>query len=619
VSNVNVSAGEIVTCTFTNVRKGRIIAVKDSLPDDPQDFDFTAGGGLSPSSFQLDDDSDGTLSNTRTFDDVAPGSGYSVSESVPTGWDQTAATCDDGSPVSNIDVSAGETVTCTFTNRKRGEIVVVKDAQPNGPQDFDFTAGGGLSPSSFQLDDDADGTLSNARTFSNVVPGSGYTVSETLPTGWEQTGATCDDGSPLSNIDVSAGETVTCTFTNQPSGTIVVVKDSLPDDPQDFDFTAGGGLSPSSFQLDDDSDGTLSNSRTIDSILPGSGYSVSESVPTGWDQTSATCDDGSPVSNIDVSAGETVTCTFTNAKRGQIVVVKDAQPNDPQDFDFTAGGGLSPSSFQLDDDSDGTLPNTQTFPDVPPGSGYSVSETAINGWFQAQATCNDGSPPSNISVSPGETVTCTFNNVSGYPRPKGATPTRVALVPAYAECTSPNRVHGPSLASGSCAPPTQTSSYLTVGTVDANLKPSNLTGSVKFRVIPGNAGTPADEADVDFLIGISDIRNQGSLTDYTGEIVVNVPLRITDRLNGPSEAETGTVDDFTMTVPIGCAATVDTNIGSNCNLVTTADALTPGTIREVKRTIWQLGRIDVYDGGPDGLAATTGGNTLFLRQGLFVP
>ncbi len=35
---------------------------------------------------------------------------------------------------------------------------------------------------------------------------------------------------------------------------------------------------------------------------------------------------------------------------GAIVAVKDAQPDDPQDFTFTAGGGLSPASFQLDDD-----------------------------------------------------------------------------------------------------------------------------------------------------------------------------------------------------------------------------------------------------------------------------
>ena len=76
----------------------------------------------------------------------------------------------------NIDVAPGEIVTCTFTNRKRGRIVVVKDATPNDAQDFSFTAGGGLSPASFSLDDDSDGTLSNTRTFANLAPGSGYSV-----------------------------------------------------------------------------------------------------------------------------------------------------------------------------------------------------------------------------------------------------------------------------------------------------------------------------------------------------------------------------------------------------------------------------------------------------------
>ena len=31
----------------------------------------------------------------------------------------------------------------------------------------------------------------------------------------------------------------------------------------------------------------------------------------------------------------------------------------------------------------------------------------------------------------------------GYPRPAGATPMRASLVPAYNQCTSPNRTHGP--------------------------------------------------------------------------------------------------------------------------------------------------------------------------------
>ena len=61
------------------------------------------------------------------------GSGYSLAETVPTGWDQTSATCSDGSPVSNIDVGAGETVTCTFANRKRGRLIVVQDSTPERP------------------------------------------------------------------------------------------------------------------------------------------------------------------------------------------------------------------------------------------------------------------------------------------------------------------------------------------------------------------------------------------------------------------------------------------------------------------------------------------------------
>ena len=49
------------------------------------------------------------------------------------------------------------------------------------------------------------------------------------------------------------------------------------------------------------------------------------------------------------------------------MAVLDTQPNDAQDFSFTAGGGLSPTSFQLDDDSDPALPNTRSFNDLPVG------------------------------------------------------------------------------------------------------------------------------------------------------------------------------------------------------------------------------------------------------------
>ena len=436
-------AGENVTCTFTNRKRGQIVVVKDAHARRPAGLRLH--GRRRPAARRASSSTTTPNGDAVEHADVRErGAGLRLlarrRPCRPAGT-RPRATCNDGSPVSNIDVAAGETVTCTFANRKRGQIVVVKDAQPNDAQDFAFTAGGGLSPTSFSLDDDSDGTLSNTRTFANVaagsrllagrdraggwdrrgadlqrrqpgrehrrgrrrdrhlhvhqpqarhdhgrqgrdaqrraglrlhggrrpepgellarrrrqrdaartrgrsrtcVPGSGYSVSETVPAGWDQTSATCDDGSPVSNINVAPGENVTCTFTNRKRGQIVVVKDATPDDAQDFDFTAGGGLSPRELparrRLRTRRSRTRGRSRTSS---PAPATRSPRPCPTGWDQTRATCNDGSPVSNIDVAPGETVTCTFANRKRGQIVVVKDATPDDPQDFDFTAGGGLS--------------------------------------------------------------------------------------------------------------------------------------------------------------------------------------------------------------------------------------------------------------------------------------
>ena len=618
VSNISVAAGETVTCTFSNRKRGQVVVVEDAVPNSAQDFHYTAGGGLSPTSFDLDDDSDGTLSNTRSFDDLVPASGYSLAQTAPSGWDLASATCDDGSPIANISVGAGETVTCTFTHEQQGSITVVKDAQPNDPQNFSFTAGGGLSPTSFSLDDDSDGTLSNTRTFGGVSAQGGYSLSESAVAGWDLSSATCDDGSAVSNINVSPAEDVTCTFTNRKRGSIVVIQDSQPDDPQDFSFTAGGGLSPSSFSLDDDTNGTLSNTRTFSSVEAGNGYSVAQSQPAGWHLTSATCDDGSPVSNIDVAPGETVTCTFATEQRGRIIVVKDAVPNDPQDFNFTAGGGLSPANFNLDDDSDGTLSNSRTFEDVPEGAGYSLAESVPSGWSQVSAVCDDGSPVTDIDVAAGETVTCTFLNQRGYPRPRGATPLKLALVPAYTPCTSPNRTHGPSLEMPSCNPPAMTSTQLTVGSPDSNARQPNMSGVVAYEVIVGNPGTPADEADVTIIASITDVRRRSNLADYTGELEAITTLRVTDRMNGPTQTEVGTVDDVPLNATIPCATTADTAIGSTCSLQTSADALLPGIVTEQKRAIWQMTDTLIYDGGPDGQASTQD-NMLFARQGLFVP
>jgi hypothetical protein len=201
---------------------------------------------------------------------------------------------------------------------------------------------------------------------------------------------------------------------------------------------------------------------------------------------------------------------------------------------------------------------------------------------------------------------------SGYPRPKGATPLRVSLVPAHDQCLAPNRTHGPPLAFGSCAPPTQTSQDLTVGTPDANKKSTGSTGSVLLRVVSCPAcAAPLPTADVRIDASITDVRNRTSLDDYTGELEGRFALRITDRYNaagaGP-QADAATVEDTSFKVALPCAATSG-DTGAACAVSTSASAVLPGSTRDGDRAIWELGAIGLYD--------ASGG--LFATQGVFAP
>jgi virginiamycin B lyase len=208
---------------------------------------------------------------------------------------------------------------------------------------------------------------------------------------------------------------------------------------------------------------------------------------------------------------------------------------------------------------------------------------------------------------------------AGYPRPRGATPTRVSLVPAFKPCLGANRTHGAPLAHPSCAPPVQSSGFLTVGTPDANGAAANSVGSIVLTAVTGNPATTADEADVRIAASATDVRLKAGLGDYTGELQANVKLRLTDRASGLAVNEPATVQDFVYTFKVPCQTTAGATIGSTCSVATSADAIQPGTVRESARTIWQLGDVELFDGGPDGVASTTQGNTLFQQQGVFVP
>ena len=204
----------------------------------------------------------------------------------------------------------------------------------------------------------------------------------------------------------------------------------------------------------------------------------------------------------------------------------------------------------------------------------------------------------------------------GYPRPKSASPVQVPLVPAYNQCTSPNRTHGPPLAHPSCNPPVASSGQLTIGSPDANGVGANSVGTARISVVAGNPATAADEADVRYRLNLTDVRRKSDLTDYTGQLQLKTSLRVLDRYNGPSEVGLGQDTEFAVTVP--CAATGSTTIGSTCQVDTTADAVLPGVVKESRRAVWMMGPVQVFDGGPDGVVSTTP-NTLFAKQGVFVP
>ena len=227
-----------------------------------------------------------------------------------------------------------------------------------------------------------------------------------------------------------------------------------------------------------------------------------------------------------------------------------------------------------------------------------------------------------------------------HPRPKGATPLRVPIVPAYTQCTTPNRTHGPALAFPSCNPPVQASSYLTVGTPDGGGGAANSVASVKMTVVlnPQDFLLTFNSTDIrcrpagppDFC----GVTNASGGPDYSGEISIQASLRITDHWNsrvqfpppeGPYDQPGTGVDVGWLPPPIAsCASTASTSIGGTCSVSTSGNAIAPTFSPAVggKRFLMEIGQLQVFDGGSDGIAffgGPAGADTLFGVQGIFIP
>ena len=415
-ASINLGVNETVTCTFTNSKASSITITKDSVPNDPQDFQFTGLGSGVFTSVNRDDDSDPTLPNYWTVSGHMTGD-YTFSENQVDDWNLVDITCT-GTDNSNIkkDVSArnviispqpGENINCIFTNLKKTHLIVDKITDPSSDTTtpFSITASGVGT-----IYGNTTRTIYGGASEDFEVSAGTYSISENVPSGWSLTENTCQ------LISLTAGQTVRCSITNTQYGKIIIKKDTVPTGLTDsFEFywsEIGGNINTINI--------SGGSSYTIDNLTPGRYYTNEEPHKTGWnsdrDDTSILCDDGSKRNDIYLSAGETVTCTYTNTKLGTISGYKyeDINGNGTKD---DSDLGLENWEIFIDFDNNGIRNGLEKNYDLTDANGYydlgyiangsySICEVLKNGWSPTTQSGNC----QTITITNGSSETVNFGN-----------------------------------------------------------------------------------------------------------------------------------------------------------------------------------------------------------------
>jgi hypothetical protein len=240
-----------------------------------------------------------------------------------------------------------------------------------------------------------------------------------------------------------------------------------------------------------------------------------------------------------------------------------------------------------------------------------------------------------------------------HPANLGAKKLSFTLVPAFKACTTGTTgTHGSPLAAPSCK---TTSASAESATLTTGVSPSGLfkgTGFFSVEVYCTDGSAPpcpatGDQEELKLIGSLTDVRCKASIAsdatlcpstnsaggkDYAGQVQANPTIRITDHYNTVTTSPTpacssttscsATVVDLPFPVTGTCAATPsDATIGGACNFTTGTGVCPPQcgqVIPEGKKMNVEFGQIVVNDGGTDGLASTSG-NTVFERQGIYIP
>lgn len=448
------------TCTFVNEMEPGSVTIEkfvDGQTAVEGSFEFTQTTTAAETVVTLD----GSNAYVQTTDDIPGGTAYSLAENgidaVCEEGDEyrlagytMGATRDEalaGEPMGEVTIDAllGDVYVIAWNQDcdNLGSITIVKDFEPDADAQASFAVDG-LGVDDFTI---AEGD-ENGMTFETLGIGD-YTFTEEFLAGWRVQSIFCAGQQSPSNIlinlgagsvtvSLTAGDDITCTFTNVEDadtvpGSITIVKDWGEDEGVDTTFTVSEnlGVDDNSFTLMD-SEGA--DRMAFEGIAPDT-YTFFEDALAGWTLTAITCEGQDSPDSIDIdltagslgvnlSPGETVVCTFVNAvddetpvETGSITITKVVNPDIAGTFSFTTTGeGLS--AFDLVT-GDAENPATTRFEGLAPGN-YTVTETDAEGWSATDIMCTGaGEGSANGDVNTGTTtielvagadVECTYTN-----------------------------------------------------------------------------------------------------------------------------------------------------------------------------------------------------------------
>jgi uncharacterized repeat protein (TIGR01451 family) len=426
---IPVTVGGDTDCVLTNATSA-VTVTKVVEGAEGETFEFDLDGVLTDSELELVGTTAGTESEPFYY---APGTSVTVTELLgDLQWELDDIVCSDDTEGDDGEVTvttvAGETIECVFTNLQFGSLEITKSTV-GGDGTFEFD----LQPLDANGEPVGDPITEAATTdsgegladFGAIAPGSRFSISEAdAGDEWIAGELVCtvtSAGGQSSGIDesdftVNPGDTISCEITNTATGTIIVWKYVEGAD-STFSFT-GDWLDPAGFDIETEQG---SGTTTFDDVLPGS-YTLTEVLGEGYDGTNLVCDDANGsvdgmIATLELDPGETITCTYTNAEWGGILVDKVTLPEAADDeFGFTwkAVGGVA-DPFALADESPAFDTGT-----LAPGD-YVVSEVSVPAdWQLVQIVCTDpagddtdpvvAGASATVHVALGETVRCTFTN-----------------------------------------------------------------------------------------------------------------------------------------------------------------------------------------------------------------